>query len=244
MHYVIGDVHGCYDTLMELLKKIDIDDQDAIIFFVGDWIDRGPKVWETLMWAMEHITVDGKYRSVRGNHEVLALEWYAKWKAWKENGETFGEPKTEYGFYELLNEKGILSTELLDDIMDFFRKMPFSYLISLKENQGKEVCFRIAHAWHCYDDEATQEVKEYINTWIRKPFTKPIGEIVVHGHTPTVPLSVYDKEYERPGKIDYEEEGINVDGGCCYHYLMPGLPVSLCGICLETGKEYYCMPDS
>ena len=72
MHYVIGDVHGCYDELMRLLQKIEEKDNDAIIYFVGDLIDRGPKVWEVLNWAMEHITPDGKYRSVRGNHEELA----------------------------------------------------------------------------------------------------------------------------------------------------------------------------
>ena len=53
MHYVIGDVHGCYDEMIALLQKIEERDSEAIIYFVGDFIDRGPKVWEVLEWAME-----------------------------------------------------------------------------------------------------------------------------------------------------------------------------------------------
>ena len=40
MHYVIGDVHGCYDELMRLLQKIEEKDNDAIIYFVGAYIIR------------------------------------------------------------------------------------------------------------------------------------------------------------------------------------------------------------
>ena len=60
MHYVIGDVHGCYDEMMTLIKKIESMDSEAQICFVGDFIDRGPKVWETLCWAMDNITEKGK----------------------------------------------------------------------------------------------------------------------------------------------------------------------------------------
>ena len=61
MHYVIGDVHGCYDEMMLLLQKIEKSDSEAQFIFVGDFIDRGPKVWDVLAWAMENITEDGKY---------------------------------------------------------------------------------------------------------------------------------------------------------------------------------------
>ena len=39
---VIGDIHGCLKTLQELLeKKILVTAQDQL-YFVGDYIDRGP----------------------------------------------------------------------------------------------------------------------------------------------------------------------------------------------------------
>ena len=51
MHYVIGDVHGCYDELAALLTIIERKDKAARFILLGDLIDRGPKVWEVLYWA-------------------------------------------------------------------------------------------------------------------------------------------------------------------------------------------------
>lgn len=51
MHYVIGDIHGCYQDMMALLNKIESQDQDAQIIFVGDFIDRGPDVDKVLTGA-------------------------------------------------------------------------------------------------------------------------------------------------------------------------------------------------
>ena len=48
MHYVIGDIHGCYQDMIALLNKIESQDQDAQIIFVGDFIDRGPDVDKVL----------------------------------------------------------------------------------------------------------------------------------------------------------------------------------------------------
>lgn len=49
MHYVIGDVHGCFKEMLALLKKIEENDPEALIIFVGDFIDRGPAVRDVLM---------------------------------------------------------------------------------------------------------------------------------------------------------------------------------------------------
>lgn len=87
MHYVVGDVHGCYDELMALLRKIEKRDSEARIIFVGDFINRGPSVWDVLHWAMENITSDGKYQTVRGNHEQLVLDWYENFLIWYDEKE-------------------------------------------------------------------------------------------------------------------------------------------------------------
>ena len=42
-HYVIGDIHGCYDTLMALIKKIQFNPNVDTIYCVGDLVGRGPK---------------------------------------------------------------------------------------------------------------------------------------------------------------------------------------------------------
>ena len=107
MHYVIGDVHGCFDELQLLLEKIEKKDPEAVFFFVGDWIDRGRQVPEVIQWVVEHITLTGKYRSVRGNHDQEALIWYQFclipwWK--KESGERETIPETQYDFSSVVDQ--------------------------------------------------------------------------------------------------------------------------------------------
>ena len=40
--YVIGDIHGCYDELVQMLKVIDFKESDRLIL-VGDYIDRAAR---------------------------------------------------------------------------------------------------------------------------------------------------------------------------------------------------------
>jgi serine/threonine protein phosphatase 1 len=61
---VIGDIHGCYDEMMALLKKIGITDADVIVS-LGDIIDRGnhsKKVYEFFKNRPNSIVL-------MGNHE-------------------------------------------------------------------------------------------------------------------------------------------------------------------------------
>lgn len=49
---IIGDIHGCYDELNQLLDTINWSPNNNILILTGDLIDRGPKIRETLMFAM------------------------------------------------------------------------------------------------------------------------------------------------------------------------------------------------
>ena len=64
--YIIGDVHGCYDTLMALIKKLP---DNAELIFVGDLIDRGPKSRQVIEFVRE-----GGYSCVQGNHEQMMID--------------------------------------------------------------------------------------------------------------------------------------------------------------------------
>lgn len=64
-YIVIGDVHGCYDELMELLEKMKYRKGEDVIIFCGDLIDRGPKIDEVLRFAR----TTPRVHSVKGNHE-------------------------------------------------------------------------------------------------------------------------------------------------------------------------------
>jgi len=248
MNYVIGDVHGCYDELQKLLHKIESNDPNAVIYFVGDFIDRGPKVWETLQWAMENITLHGKYRAVRGNHEELALEWMKEWFHWKENiqgteAETEREePKTRYDFSAVLDKHGALNRESLENIREFFYSLPYHRLVTVTTADGEEKRFRVVHAWYDQEPGISTQVQKYANLWERYPYgNKDSGEIIVHGHTPTVSETMIFIEEKYAGKIYFEElsDSINIDGGCCYQKWLPVYPCMLCALCLETLEEIY-----
>ena len=43
MHYAIGDVHGCYQAMIKLIRKIEREDADAQFILIGDVIDRQKK---------------------------------------------------------------------------------------------------------------------------------------------------------------------------------------------------------
>ena len=62
---VIGDVHGCYKTLMALLEKIP-EEHKKQICFTGDLIDRGPRSREVVQFV-----VDNGHLCVMGNHEQM-----------------------------------------------------------------------------------------------------------------------------------------------------------------------------
>ena len=90
---VIGDVHGMYDLLLELLDKLPQTDD---ICFVGDLIDRGGKSKQVL----ELVKTNG-YKSVLGNHEHMAIN---DRRLWLVNGgditfKEFGNkwPSSEWG---------------------------------------------------------------------------------------------------------------------------------------------------
>ena len=66
---IIGDIHGCYDELSEMLDAIDWSPQSHILILTGDLIDRGPKIKETLMFVMNTPSV----YSLMSNHEWKLL---------------------------------------------------------------------------------------------------------------------------------------------------------------------------
>lgn len=66
---IIGDVHGCFEELQQLLEACDYKTGDDVVF-VGDIIGRGPSSKAVLQW----IEKTGS-RSVLGNHEQALIEW-------------------------------------------------------------------------------------------------------------------------------------------------------------------------
>jgi hypothetical protein len=107
---VVGDIHGCFDELTELLEKVELGSKDRVVS-VGDLITKGPKNREVL----ELFMTDARFSTVIGNHD-LALR-----RRW--NGEDIDlKPAQKEVHKELKAEK--------DAYASFFNRLPF--VIDLK----------------------------------------------------------------------------------------------------------------
>lgn len=71
--YAIGDIQGCFDELQDLLKKIEFNPSQDILWFAGDLINRGPQSLETLRFIRD---LGPSHQIVLGNHDLhLLASW-------------------------------------------------------------------------------------------------------------------------------------------------------------------------
>jgi RNA ligase len=70
-YVVVGDIHGCYDELVELYNTI-VEQYGSNTRFIscGDIVDRGTKVRQTIEFVRKNF-----YGCVLGNHEDKMLRW-------------------------------------------------------------------------------------------------------------------------------------------------------------------------
>lgn len=72
--FAIGDIHGCYKSLMALMKKLPIDRKRDIVVFLGDYIDRGPRSRQVIERLMKWEKKYPHWVFLFGNHEDLMLD--------------------------------------------------------------------------------------------------------------------------------------------------------------------------
>lgn len=68
--WIIGDVHGCHDTLMELLRKIDDRQPKAHLTFIGDLVGKGPDSLGVMRFMLENTQ---RVSVTLGNHDLHLL---------------------------------------------------------------------------------------------------------------------------------------------------------------------------
>lgn len=155
---IIGDVHGCYETLVALLKKIPEDDH---ICFVGDLVDRGPRSKEVVQLVM-----DRGYDCVQGNHDYWMGEYPKDYELWFD---------ARNGGYATVHSYDMV---LPQDHVDFIRNLP---LFHFYENQLLVTHSSAARVWPIADRSGpTRDVVQ----WNRNlPPKKIKGIFNVFGHT-------------------------------------------------------------
>lgn len=122
----IGDIHGHADELEELLKKLHYKKIDGYyqhsmrkVFFVGDFIDRGPQIREVLEIVRPMVENDAAY-AVIGNHEHNAICY---WTIGPDGKPLRPHTEKNQGQHKLTIE-AFNDADLLMEYVEWFKTLP------------------------------------------------------------------------------------------------------------------------
>lgn len=115
--FVIGDVHGHYKELKDLLNKINPDFKQDKLIFLGDYIDRGPQSYKVIRLLIELQNNYGKDHVVllRGNHEDMAMD------------NIIHDKIDFYNGYDITYRDFIRNKDSIENYYEFFKALPLSY---------------------------------------------------------------------------------------------------------------------
>lgn len=212
---IIGDVHGCFSELVELLSRLgyavaEVNSQakhfsvmtppSRRLIFLGDLVDRGPDTPSVLGLAMSMMS-ENQALCVPGNHDMKLVR--------KLKGH---DVKIAHGLAESLEQMATCSADFAEKVIDFFESLPSHFILDsgklivahagVKESmQGKDN--PKVRAFTLYGD-VSGENDEY-----GLPIRKDWGQhytgqaLVVHGHTPVL----------EPRRVN---KTICIDTGCVF----------------------------
>lgn len=117
-YFIISDIHGFYDEMLEALKEKGFDENNPkhILISLGDHFDRGSKNVEVMNYLLK---LYDKSRAIliRGNHEDLLESLLAR-RYLDSHDITNGTIKTIEGFSEYLTKKKRTTNEVINDIVE------------------------------------------------------------------------------------------------------------------------------
>lgn len=74
--FVIGDIHGAYKALKQIIEKSGVDDTDQLIF-LGDYVDGWSQSFEVIEYLMQ-LEKKMKCVFIKGNHDLWCQQWLDK----------------------------------------------------------------------------------------------------------------------------------------------------------------------
>jgi serine/threonine protein phosphatase 1 len=206
--WVIPDLHGCVKTLQAIVENQIKPEKRDLIYFLGDYIDRGADPKGVLDYIMNLETEGYSVRPLRGNHEEYllvahqnTLDRKRKFLFWKEPNKLLDE-WIKHGGDHTLNSFGVKRvTDIPKKYMDWLQSLEHFY---------EEEKYIIVHAGMNLDRLDPFEDKHAM-LWT-KAFTprpeKIKNKIIIHGHVP-VSLHFIKTTLENPNS-NY----IALDNGC------------------------------
>lgn len=191
--YAVGDVHGQADLLVPLISEIlrevrEVPGREAIVIFLGDYIDRGPLSRNVVDVVMRlHDVPFVRVICLCGNHEDMLLKFLDdpnEAAPWLASGGI--ETLLSYGL-DAQNARS--APESFSSLRDrLLAVMPQSHVdfyrdLKMMVQVGSYV---FVHAG-VRPGVPLELQSEQDLMWIRRPFLDakmPADKIVVHGHTP------------------------------------------------------------
>jgi serine/threonine protein phosphatase 1 len=192
--YVIGDIHGRADLLVDLIASIKADSTLRpgpginVIVYLGDYVDRGPQSREVIDFILSEPLPGFAEVRLQGNHEETLLRFLTD--------PSIGPNWSAYGGEATLLSYGVRArTDLvgLDRYEDMRRQlvelMPLAHAKFLRELSLSCVAgdYFFVHAGIRPGVAMDRQVPRDL-LWIRDDFldsAEEYGRIVVHGHTPS-----------------------------------------------------------
>ncbi|MDO9373474.1 MAG: metallophosphoesterase [Bacteroidota bacterium] len=74
--FVIGDIHGAYKALMQIIERAEVTDSDKLIF-LGDFVDGWSQSFEVIQFLLE-LEQKMKCVFIKGNHDLWCQQWLDK----------------------------------------------------------------------------------------------------------------------------------------------------------------------
>ena len=140
--YVIGDVQGCYKTLLRLLDEIAFDPDKDKLWFAGDLVNRGPDSLNTIRLVKEIAS-----KVVLGNHDLHLLACYFGKDSSPRRKDTFGD---------------ILDAPDCDELMEWLRHQPLAVW-----NKKRSIFMSHAGLPHIWSPEKALKLSKEVNRVIR-----------------------------------------------------------------------------
>ncbi|MFM7143584.1 MAG: metallophosphoesterase family protein, partial [Alphaproteobacteria bacterium] len=175
----IGDVHGCAAELEVLLRHVDAEATDRIVF-LGDYVDRGPESRDCVRIVLEMKRSFPGTVALRGNHEEMFLGYLglggAHGRAFLSNGGA--QTMRSFGLRGPLGHNDAAAEEAVREEIEFLRD---SLVLSFAEGGAIFV-----HAGLRPGVPIAAQVPDDL-LWIREEFLDAdpgLPWLVVFGHTP------------------------------------------------------------
>ncbi len=235
---IIGDIHGCYDELVQLLTSlgysIRVEGDGAHVenplgrkaVFLGDLVDRGPKIVEVLQLVMTMVE-SGPAFCVPGNHDIKLAR--------KLGGR---DVNIAHGMAESLEQLERESLEFREKVRVFLDGLTSHYVFDgrklvaahagMKENMQGRASGRVRD--FALFGETTGETDEF-GLPIRYPWAVEYRgrAMVVYGHTPVV-------------EPEWINNTIDIDTGCVFGGKLTALRYPEKELVSVAAHQVYCEP--